>query len=150
MTSSATTPLRILVVASDASVLASTVGTLREGGHEVLAAEDAATGLRLAGTLPQVIVVDEELGGDLSGGDVCRRLKTLPATALIPVLHLAPSRPATEANASGLAATADGWLEHPVEPEALRIAVEALAARERLSQVEELVAAKAPVAGGLG
>jgi CheY-like chemotaxis protein len=136
VTSSAPLSLRVLVVASDASILASTVDCLRRGGHEVMAARDAAEGLRLAGTLPQVIIVDERLDGDLTGGDVCRRLKTLPATALVPLLHLVPSRAATEANATGLAATADGSLEHPVDPAALVVAVQALAARERLSQVE--------------
>jgi CheY-like chemotaxis protein len=133
--STAPPPLRVLVVASDPDVLLTTAAALREGGHEVLAAEDGMAGLRLAASLPNVIVVDEQLS-DLTGRDVCRRLKTVPATALIPVLQLCTRATGAEANASGLGATADGCLEHPVEGERLRAAVLALAAHERLSQIE--------------
>lgn len=152
MTTTAPSPLRILVVASDPTVLLSTATTLREDGHEVVPAEDGMAGLRIASSLPQVIIVDEQLS-DLSGRDVCRRLKTIPATALIPVLQLASPGSSSEANASGLDASADGRLEYPIDGAQLRAAVAALAGHQRLSQVEVLagdVDAAVKAGGGLG
>ena len=152
MTTSAPSPLRILVVASDPTVLLATATTLREDGHEVVPAEDGMAGLRIASSLPHVIIVDEQLT-DLAGRDVCRRLKTIPATALIPVLQLAAPGSSSEANASGLDAAADGRLEHPIDADQLRAAVAALAGHQRLSQVEELAGdldAAAKAGGGLG
>ncbi len=149
MTSPDPSPLRVLVVGIDGGARDQAAAALIEAGHEVLTAGDAEGALRLAATLPNAIVVDDQLC-DLSGGDVCRRLKTLPATALIPVLQLAPASAATEANASGFAATADGWLEHPLDPQKLVIAVEALAARERLSQIEELTDSPSRMLDGMG
>lgn len=142
----------MLVVASDPAVLRATATTLREDGHEVLPAEDGMAALRIAASLPHVIVVDEQLT-DLSGRDVCRRLKMIPATALIPVLQLVTSGSAADANGSGLDATADGRLEHPIDADQLRAAVSALADHRRLSQVEELQGepdAGADPAGGIG
>src|SRR5690606_27722023 len=109
---------------------------------------DGMAGLRLAASLPNVIVVDDALP-DLTGRDVCRRLKTIPTTALIPVLQLASRSAAAEACASGLEASADGCLEHPIDPARLRAAVLALAAHERVSQIDVLVAATAG-RGGFG
>lgn len=145
--SSAPASLRVLVIASDPDVLVATAAVLREGGHEVIAAEDGMAGLRLAASLPNVIVVDEALR-DLTGRDVCRRLKTIPGTALIPVLQLASRTAVAEPCASGLDAAADGCLQHPIDAGQLRAAVVALAAHERLSQIEELVGAAPPPRGG--
>src|SRR4051794_38763953 len=51
---------------------------------------EAATGseaLRLAGERPDLIVLDVCLP-DMDGFEVCRRIKTHPATSAIPVLHM--------------------------------------------------------------
>lgn len=134
MTSSVPSLLRVLVVASDPSSLASVVGPLRDLGHEVTSADDAAAAVRLAGSRPDVIVIDHQLS-DLSGAHLCGRLKTQPATALIPILQLAPAESVARASGSGLGATADGFLAHPVDPEKLGLAIRALADHERLSQL---------------
>jgi CheY-like chemotaxis protein len=130
-------PLRVLAVISDAALRQSIVLTLTEGGHEVVEAADGSTGLALAAGRPDVIVVDGELA-DLSGSVVCHRLKTSPATALIPVLQLASDARPSHQDGTGLSASADGRMPHPVEPAALLRAVTALAARERLSQLGPL------------
>jgi CheY-like chemotaxis protein len=59
----------------------------RQAGFVV---KEAATGdeaLRLAAMNPDLVVMDVNLP-DIDGFEVCRRIKTHPATTSIPVLHL--------------------------------------------------------------
>lgn len=59
---------------------------LERAGHEVLFAEHGAEGLEMARKHhPDVILLDEMMPG-MSGGEVCTRLKSDPATRDIPVV----------------------------------------------------------------
>src|SRR5262245_8157441 len=60
---------------------------LREAGFTVLEAAGGEEALRLARDLPDLILLDVDLA-DLSSREVCRRLKTDPLTAPIPVLQV--------------------------------------------------------------
>jgi PAS domain S-box-containing protein len=89
-----------------------------------------------------LIILDINLP-DLSGHEVRRRLKTDPATAAIPVLHLSASFVESDNRAEGLEGGADGYLTYPVEPRELFANIEALlrtrrAEREALAQRELL------------
>jgi PAS domain S-box-containing protein len=111
-----------------------TYGTIfRQAGFAV---QEAATGneaLRLASQNPDLVVMDVNLP-DMNGYEVCRRIKTHPATNAIPVLHLSAVFTRSEERTHSLQEGADGYLIKPVEPEELLAHVKALL---RVRQAED-------------
>ena len=99
---------------------------LTQAGFRV---EEAATGedaLRLAMELkPELVVLDINLP-DLTGIEVCRRMKQDPQTAGIIVLHVTASRVTPADMVHGLNSGADSYLTEPVEPGVLVATVHAL------------------------
>jgi PAS domain S-box-containing protein len=90
--------------------------------------KEAATGreaLQLALEQPALIILDVNLP-DMSGFEVCRRIKADPRTASIPVLHLSATYARSEDRTQGLEGGADGYLVQPVEPPELIANVRAL------------------------
>ena len=74
---------------------------------------------------PALVVLDIQLP-DIDGFEVCRRLKSDPETAAIPVLQLSSTFVTEEDRARGLDYGADAYLTHPVEPIVLVATVNAL------------------------
>jgi PAS domain S-box-containing protein len=106
---------------------------LRASGFSV---QDAATGaeaLRLATEKPDVILLDVCLP-DLSGLEVCRRLKSDPATARIPILQFSALRVSSEDRSAGLEVGADAYLAKPVEPRELIAQLNALIRTHRIEE----------------
>ena len=64
---------------------------LSQSGYDVVEAAGAAEALKLAGELPDLILLEAKLRG-ASGFEICRKVKADPRTALIPVV-LITSRP---------------------------------------------------------
>jgi CheY-like chemotaxis protein len=94
---------------------------------------EAATGrqaLRRAAEQPDLILLDVRLP-DLDGFEVCLRLRSDPATAAIPVLHLSAHFTEDADVARGLR-HADGYLRKPLKP------------AELVAKVRELLAARQP------
>ena len=112
---------------------------LRKAGFEVAEAGTGGEALRLAAATPDLITLDVRLP-DLSGFEVCRRLKSDPLTRDIPVLHISASYTTPDAKAEGLDGGADGYLTHPVDPAELVATVRALL---RAREAEALVRAAA-------
>jgi PAS domain S-box-containing protein len=112
---------------------------LRKAGFEVAEAATGVDALRLATSAPDLVTLDVRLP-DLSGFEVCRRLKTDPVTRDIPVLHISASYTTPDAKAEGLDRGADGYLTHPVDPTELVATVRALL---RAREAETLVRAAA-------
>jgi len=108
--------------------------TLQKAGFDV---EEAATGetalQMIAQQQPDLVILDVRLP-DIDGFEVCRRIKTNPATSFIPVLHLSASFVKSEDKAQGLDGGADGYLAQPVEPIELLATVKALL---RIREAEE-------------
>ena len=114
---------------------------LRRGGFEVMEAKSGAEALELArATRPDLVLLDVRLP-DVSGIEVCRRLKTERATAGIPVLHLSASFTRGEDKVVGLEGGADGYLTHPIEGPELIATVRALL-RARSAEEKAVVAAR--------
>lgn len=91
---------------------------LRHAGFNV---QEAATGeeaLTLAKAVPDLILLDINLP-DISGFEVCRRLKAAPETAGIPVVHLTNIYRDHDSRELSLRLGANDYLTHPVEPEPL-------------------------------
>jgi signal transduction histidine kinase len=74
---------------------------------------------------PKLIILDIKLP-DISGLDVCRRLKANPETAFIPVLQTSATFISPERRVEGLDSGADGYLAQPIEPPELIAHVRAL------------------------
>jgi len=82
------TEARLLIVDDDPTALRLLVDYLGDYGLEIFVARDGTEGLAMAAAeLPGLILLDIRLP-DLSGYEVCRRLKGSPATAAIPVIFL--------------------------------------------------------------
>jgi PAS domain S-box-containing protein len=94
-------------------------------GFAVQEAATAGEALRLVADRPDLVVLDIQLP-DLSGFEVCRRIKADPATASIPVLHLSGEFISSEDRAHGLGVGADGYLLKPVDPHELLASVRSL------------------------
>src|SRR6185437_1839176 len=88
---------------------------LRGAGMRVTEAETGAEALRFAKAQPDLIVLDIRLP-DMTGYDVCQRLKADPETKFIPLMYLSASYTGNADRAYGLDAGADAYLTHPIDP----------------------------------
>ena len=113
---------------------------LQNAGFDVQQAASGKAGLQLAlESQPDLIVLDVQLP-DLNGFEVCRQIKTNPATAFIPVLHLSASFVKSEDKVQGLDSGADGYLAQPVEPIELVATVNALLRTRKAEEAARLLA----------
>ena len=141
--SAATPPVRVLIVDDDRLLRLLVARTLEAAGCVVEEGDSGAAALRLAQTLPDVVVIDVNLP-DLSGLAVCRALRAAERTADVGLVVVT----AAEDNrtiVSALDAGADDCLRKPVDAEILIARVRravahagerraARAARERLAR----------------
>lgn len=98
---------------------------LRQANYECLEARSGGEALNLAETLPDVIILDVNLP-DMSGFDVCRRIKGDPRISQISVLQISASMVSSENKARALEAGADGYLIHPIDGAVLVATVRSL------------------------
>ncbi len=99
---------------------------LRQAGFEVREASSGAEALRIASDLrPDLVLLDINLP-DISGFEVCRRLKSDPRTVTVPVLQITNENRRAEANVEGLESGADAYLLEPVDPPVLIATARAL------------------------
>ncbi|MGH9837686.1 MAG: hybrid sensor histidine kinase/response regulator [Blastocatellia bacterium] len=99
---------------------------LRWAGFSVIEAETGGEALQLAAARrPQLILLDVEMP-DLSGYEVCKKLKSDPATMAIPVLLLSGAYTEGEDRVRGLDGGADAYLCKPVESAELIATIRAL------------------------
>ncbi|HEU5357271.1 MAG TPA: response regulator [Actinocrinis sp.] len=101
---------------------------LEAEGFEVCTAEDGPTALAAAQEqAPDIAVLDVHMPG-LSGFDVCRMLRTDPATSAIAVIMLTASVQESDV-ATGFDVGADDYLAKPFNPRELVSRIEAVLAR---------------------
>ena len=88
---------------------------LSEAGYEVLEAANGEEALRIATTSrPALVLLDVNLP-DISGMEVCERMKRAPETAHIPVIQITGAWLSEEDRARGMASGADDYLVEPVD-----------------------------------
>ncbi|MFD0414605.1 SpoIIE family protein phosphatase [Streptomyces sp. NPDC127108] len=122
----------VLVVDDVAASRYALGAVLRRAGHRVVLAASAGEALteldvRLrAGELPDVALVDVGLP-DMSGYDLCRRLKASPTTASLPVVHFSAAAHGSADRCRGLDAGGESYLTVPAEPEEIAAVVRAAA-----------------------
>jgi two-component system NtrC family sensor kinase len=98
---------------------------LAGAGYDCAQAGTGYGTLEIAKTLPDVIILDVNLP-DISGYEVCRRLKHDPQTAAISVLQISASFVSSDDRVRALEAGADGYLTHPIDRMVLVATVRAL------------------------
>lgn len=116
---------RVLVADDNESVQALFGKLLRADGHDVLAVSDGAQALdAVQQQHPDVIILDVTMP-QLDGFEVCRRLKSEPATRLTPVVLVTGLSELAD-RIKGIEAGADEFLSKPVHPHELRARVQSL------------------------
>jgi CheY-like chemotaxis protein len=110
---------KVMVCDDDLHVI-ETVGLVaREEGYDVISAEDGSEGLRLAREQhPDLLFLDVMMGGT-DGLEVCRELKSDPATRNIYVILLTAMGQTRDAE-KGYGAGADDYWDKPYSPRRLR------------------------------
>lgn len=130
------TPNRTILVVNDHEAgRYSTVRILRRAGFDVAEASTGAEGLALvAAKAPALVVLDVNLP-DMSGIDICRRLKAGIDKQFVMVLQVSATNVSTADRVAALEAGADSFLIDPMEPEELVAVARALL---RLHEAEEV------------
>lgn len=115
----------VLVVDDNASVRYSLSRALRAAGFATVETAGGAEALELASRGVAAVILDVHLP-DLHGFEVCRLLRSQPATATLPVIHVSSVHVKPEDHVTGLRTGADAYLVSPVEPQVLVATLEAL------------------------
>jgi DNA-binding response OmpR family regulator len=120
--------LTVLIADDEAHVVELVRVTLEDDRVRVVEASDGATALELAAELePELIFLDVHLP-DLSGLEVCRRLRREPALAGVRIVMLTAAAQQDDI-ARGLSAGASHYLTKPFSPVRLLSLVEGLLPR---------------------
>lgn len=115
-----------LLLVDDSEVNRYTLGRLlRSAGWQVEEASNGHDALELVRAQPELVILDVNLP-DMSGVEVCRRIKHDPATCMIPVLHVSATSIEARDAVAGLESGAEGYLVTPIEPTVLLATVRAL------------------------
>jgi PAS domain S-box-containing protein len=132
----------VLVVDDSESGRYATVRFLRHAGFRVIEAAEGYEGLRLARTeRPDIVLLDVSLP-DVSGLEVCRRIKEDAACADTLVVQVSASFVRPSDAVRGLEAGADGYLTEPIEPTVLVATINALLRIRRAEERARLAAAQ--------
>jgi PAS domain S-box-containing protein len=126
-------PESILIIDDDEAKRHAIAKILRKAGYSIREGGTGSEALRLAAEKPSLVILDVKLP-DMSGFEVCKRIKEDPATAAIPVLHISTTFVDIEDRIHGLEGGADGYLTDVLEPLELVATVKALL---RARQAEE-------------
>lgn len=114
----------VLVVDDDQQIRQLVADRLSRDGYDVRMASDATEALQLtARELPSVILLDVIMPG-VSGIELCRRLKSDPRTAQIPLIFLTGMVTEEEVEA-GAAAGASDYIKKPFDMDEVRFRVRA-------------------------
>jgi CheY-like chemotaxis protein len=124
-------PHKILVVDDDPHALRLVSYTFEAEGYDVITASSGAEALaRLASERPDLVVLDVMMP-DMSGLEVCQRIRSDPATARLPILMLSAKGQVAD-RVTGLRSGADDYLAKPADTSELVARAEALLARAAL------------------
>ena len=121
-----TPPAEILIVDDTESGRYRNARILRRAGFEVMEVESGAEALRVvAERLPRLVLLDINLP-DLSGWEVCRRIKSAVETSSVLVLQTSATFVTEADTVRSLDGGADACLTEPIEPTVLVATVRAL------------------------
>ncbi len=140
MTETATGTAGTLLLVDDDEAKRYVIGTwLRRAGYAVTEVGTGGEALGLAASA-ELVLLDVNLP-DMSGFEVCRRIKGNPETAAIPVIQVSATAVDVSDRAHGLTQGADAYLIDPAEPEELLATVTAVLRYSRARKRAERTAA---------
>ena len=119
---------RVLIVEDQADIRKLIRMTLEFESYEIHEASDGAFGLRMAiAVLPDIVLLDVMMPGEMDGLQVCQAIKSNPALASVKVVLLTARGQAGDREA-GKRAGADEYLVKPFSPLHLMDTIERLMA----------------------
>jgi two-component system phosphate regulon response regulator PhoB len=121
-------PSHILVVEDERDLLRVITYNLKQAGFDVVGAPDGETALRAVREERFDIVLLDLMLPDISGTEVCRRLKSNPATASIPVVMVTAKGEEID-RIVGFELGADDYVVKPFNPRELILRVRAILRR---------------------
>jgi two-component system phosphate regulon response regulator PhoB len=121
-------PSHILVVEDERDLLRVITYNLKQAGFDVVGAPDGETALRAVREERFDIVLLDLMLPDISGTEVCRRLKSNPATATIPVVMVTAKGEEID-RIVGFELGADDYVVKPFNPRELILRVRAILRR---------------------
>jgi signal transduction histidine kinase len=140
MTMPEAAPTTILVVDDNESARYAKVRVLAHAGFDVREATTGAEALRLIKEFKPVLALLDLLLPDISGLEVCRRIKSDPETSGTLVLAISAALTESEHRVRGLDNGADGYLVDPISPSELVANVRAqVRVWHRERQIRELM-----------
>ena len=135
-------PATVLVVDDSATKRYLLVSWLTRAGFTVRQAETGGEALDvLPGSGVDLVVLDVKLP-DMSGFDVCEKIKTDPAYGVLPVIHVSAHAVDVNDRTQGLNRGADAYLVEPIEPDELIATCHAVLRYYSARQRAELLAAR--------
>ena len=126
-------PAKILIVDDNPVVLFNVSHLLRSAGFAVVGAATGNEGLEQAHAEAPDLVLLDVLLPDLNGIELCRRIKSDPATQHLFVVLLSSVETSPDSQITGLEAGADGYIARPIENRELLARVQAML---RIQQAE--------------
>jgi len=130
----------ILNVDNNETARAAKRRTLEQAGYAVVDTACGADTLRLVEELHPALVLLDVRGSDVSGIELCRRIKTMPELHDTMVLYVSAAKDLHAARTAAFDVGSDGYLVEPVEPEELLASIRSLfRLRERQRENEGLV-----------
>ena len=115
----------LLVIDDNPASRYATVRQLGSAGFRTREAATGAEGLAKADASVSAVILDIHLP-DIDGFELCAILRSRPATARVPVLHLTAAYVTDEDKVRGLDSGADAYLTRPIEPAIIIATVQAL------------------------
>jgi CheY-like chemotaxis protein len=135
-------PARILVVDDSATKRYLLVSWLTRAGFSVIEAETGGEALaKLIDADVDLVVLDVKLP-DMSGFEVCERIKSDPEYGVLPVIHVSAHAVDVVDRTQGLNRGADAYLVEPIEPDELIATAQAVLRYYRARQRAESLAAR--------
>jgi CheY-like chemotaxis protein len=135
-------PTTILVVDDSATKRYLLVSWLTRAGFTVREAETGGQALKLLpGSDVDLVVLDVKLP-DMSGFEVCEKIKTDPAYGVLPVIHVSAHAVDVVDRTQGLNRGADAYLVEPIEPDELIATAQAVLRYYSARQRAESLAAR--------
>ena len=109
---------------------------MKKAGFDVATAADGSGALALAVERPREVVITEAGLGDMTGFDLCRRLRSTPSTASTSVMFLTEDR-SPDAKIEAISAGADEYLSKPVRVKEIVARVVAMLERRELDAIAD-------------
>ncbi|MDQ2936951.1 MAG: PAS domain S-box protein, partial [Acidobacteriota bacterium] len=134
MTKAPSEKCRILIVDDDQKICGLLIDLLKAESYEVVSVGDGVSALEILSSFEPDVVISDVVMPVINGIELCRRIKTNPKTANIPVMLISGLRNALEDSIEGLTAGADDYLDIPFRSEELLVKVARLAERCRIEK----------------